>query len=106
MKNDMSRSYLRDKWMRKITAGHSVSASKQKAKNRNKHCQDEMPKNKASKLVVNHCSADVDWLDHPGSFGGHKPRRGGHRRVRGLVRASLKEELRKMLMDDLENLEP
>ena len=101
----MSRSYLRDKWMRKCTTGQSFSRSKLKEVIRNKHRQDEMPKNRASKLVAMHCSADVEWLNHPGSFGGHKPRRGGHRRVSGLVRASLKEELRKKLKEDLAILE-
>lgn len=98
---DMSRSYLRDKWMRKITTGQSSFTSKQKKKPRNKHRQDEMPKNRASKLVEYHCSAWVEWLDHPGYCEGHRPRRGGHRRVSGLVRASLKEELRKRLKEEL-----
>lgn len=99
--NKMSRSYLRDKWMRKRTTGQLYFASKQNNEVRNKHHLDEMPKNRASKLITMHCSADVEWLNHPGSFGGHKPRRGGHRRVSGLVRASLKEELRKRLKEDL-----
>ena len=98
----MSRSFLRDKWMRKLTTGHSFFAAKMDNEERNKHRQDEMPKNRASKLVTMHCSADVNWLNHPGSFGGHKPKRGGHRRVSGLVRASLKEELRKRLKEELE----
>ena len=51
--------------------------------------------------VKTFCSADVEWLDHPGSFGGHKPRKGGHRRVSGLVRASLKEELHRHLKEEL-----
>ena len=88
--------------MRKITTGQSSFRSKRKEKIRNKHRQDEMPKNKASKLVTMHCSADVDWLNHPGYCEGHRPRRGGHRRVSGLVRASLKEELRKRLKEELD----
>ena len=91
--------------MRKITTGQSSFRSKRKEKIRNKHRQDEMPKNRASKLVNMHCSADVEWLNHPGYCEGHRPRRGGHRRVSGLVRASLKEETRKKLKEDLENLE-
>jgi hypothetical protein len=98
----MSRSYLRDKWMRKNTTGQSYFPYTPKDKVRNKHRQDEMPKNKASKLVTMHCSADVDWLNHPGYCEGHRPRRGGHRRVSGLVRASLKEELRKRLKEELD----
>lgn len=88
--------------MRKITTGQSYFPYTPKDKVRNKHRQDEMPKNYPSKLITMHCSADVDWLNHPGSFGGHKPRQGGHRRVSGLVRASLKEELRKRLKEELD----
>ena len=91
--------------MRKRTSGQSSFRSKRKEKTRNKHRQDKMPKNRASKLVNMHCSACVDWLDHPGYCEGHRPRRGGHRRVSGLVRASLKQETRKKLKEDLENLE-
>ena len=88
--------------MREITTGQSFFHTKQKEIIRNKHRQDEMPKNRASKLVYMHCSVCVDWLDHPGYCEGHRPRRGGHRRVSGLVRASLKEELRKRLKEELE----
>ena len=88
--------------MRKRTTSQSYFAAKIFDDVRNKHRQDEMPKNYPSKLITMHCSADVDWLNHPGSFGGHKPRRGGHRRVSGLVRASLKEELRKRLNEELD----
>lgn len=30
-----------------------------------------MPKNCPSRLVLNHCSADVHWLEDSTSFGGH-----------------------------------
>ena len=36
----------------------------------------------------------VSWLQEPGSFGGHKPKKGGHRMVSGIVRAKEKEELK------------
>lgn len=91
----MSRSYLRNKWMKQ-----KIRQSFSKADSRNQYSKDEMPKNRASKLIINHCSADVEWLDHPGSFGGHKPRKGGHRRVSGLVRASLKTELHRHLKEE------
>lgn len=70
---------------------------------KNEHRLNEVPKNRASKLVANHRFADVEWLSRPGSFRGHKPRRGGHRRVSGLVRASLKEELRKKSRKSYDN---
>jgi hypothetical protein len=52
--------------MRKRTTGQSHFAAKMFDEVRNKHRQDEMPKNRASKLVYMHCAADVEWLDHPG----------------------------------------
>ena len=79
----MSRSRLKNKWMKKSYI----------ADGRNPHHLDEMPKNCPSRLITTHCSADVSWLQEPTSFGGHKPRKGGHRMVSGIVRASLKEEL-------------
>lgn len=91
--------------MQKRTTGQSYFAVKMFDEVRNKHRQDEMPKNRASKLVYMHCAADVVWLNHPGYCEGHRPRRGGHRRVSGLVRASLKEETRNKLKEDLENPE-
>lgn len=85
----MSRSHLRSQWMKKK---HDCSNC------RNSHKHDEMPKNVPSRLILEHVdSSKVNWLTHPGSFGGHKPRRGGHRRVSGLVRAALKRELQKQL---------
>ena len=83
----MSRSRLKDKWIKK----------EYHYEGRNPHHLDEMPKNKPSKIVTTHCSASVSWLQEPRNYGGHKPRRGGHRRVSGLVRTSLKEELRRDL---------
>ena len=66
---------------------------------RNPYHLDEMPKNRPSRLITTHCSANVSWLQEPTSFGGHKIRKVGHRQVSGLVRASLKEEFRR----DLQN---
>ena len=63
---------------------------------------DEMPKNKPSRYITTHCSADVSWLQEPGSFGGHRIPKGGHRRVSGLVRAKVKEEVRKHIKTELE----
>ena len=68
----------------------------------NLHRLDEMPKNKPSRYITTHCSADVSWLQEPGSFGGHRIPKGGHRRVSGLVRAKTKEEVRKHIETELE----
>ena len=64
----------------------------------NPHKFDEMPKNRPSKYITTRCG-NVEWLQEPTSFGGHKIRREGHRMVSGIVRAKIKEEIRK----DIEN---
>ena len=81
--------------------GRFVVQSKMKDIGRNPHRLDEMPKNKPSRYITTHCSADVSWLQEPGSFGGHRIPKGGHRRVSGLVRAKVKEEVRKRIETDL-----
>ena len=78
-------------------AGRTFAQSMMKDIDRNPHRLDEMPKNRASRYITTHCSADVSWLQEPGSFGGHRIPKGGHRRVSGLVRAKAKEEVRKHL---------
>ena len=88
----MSRSKLKDKWMRK-----RFGSSK-----RNPHRMDEAPKNRPSKYITTHCSADVAWLQEPTSYGGHRIPQGGHRRVSGLVRAKVKREIRKQLIGELQ----
>ena len=101
----MSKSRLRNKWnkfMKSIYVGHSFIATKMKEPVRNPHRQDEMPKNWPSRLVLTHCSADVSWLEDSTSFGGHSRPKGGHRRVSGLVRASLRNETRKMILEQLQ----
>ena len=101
----MSRSILKNKYIRTLWKGRSNFAAKANDPVRNTHRQDEAPKNRPSKLVLNHCSADVDWLQDSTSFGGHSRPSGGHRRVSGLVRASLKEEERKVLEESLSELD-
>ena len=81
--------------------GHSFFAAKMNNPVRNPHRQDEMPKNWPSRLVITHCSADVGWLEDSTSFGGHSRPAGGHRRVSGLVRASLKSEARREILEQL-----
>ena len=98
----MSRSYLRNKWMRKITDGRSFFRTKSHIMPRNKHRQDEMPKNQPSRYIVERIGfAKVYRLQEPGSFGGHKPHKGGHARVSGLVRAKVKAEYRKQINSEL-----
>ena len=100
----MSRSRLRSKYMRTRYDGHSFFAAKMKDPVRNPYRQDEMPKNRPSRLVLTHCSADIGWLEDSTSFGGHSRPRGGHRRVSGLVRASLRNETRKLIVEQLQEI--
>ena len=93
----MSRSRLRNRWVRRRENLDDITSSNGR---KNKHRLDNMPQTRPSRTVSSHCSADIDWMEHPGSFGGHKPRPGGHRLVSGLVRASLKREWQKKLLDE------
>lgn len=98
----MSRSRLKDKFMRRCYTGRSKKSWNGDVPTRNPHRLDEMPKNTPSKLVLMHCSAVVEWLEDSISVvGGHSRSAGGHRRVSGLVRASLKEETRKQMLEQL-----
>ena len=85
--------------MRALWMGRSNFAAKRDI--HNPHRQDEAPKNRPSKLVSMHCSADISWLEDAGSFGGHSRPKGSHRRVSGLVRASLKRESRRLMLEQL-----
>ena len=90
--------------MRSLYKGHSLFTAKMSDPVRNPHRQDEMPKNKPSRLVSMHCcSSKVDWLQDSTSFGGHSRPKGGHRRVSGLVRASLKREARRLILEQIED---
>ena len=60
------------------------------------------PRNSPSRYITTHTSADVSWLQESTSFGGHSIPKGGHRRVSGLVRANVKEEIRKQIEEELE----
>ena len=98
----MSRSKLRNKFMRRCYRGQSFKSSKWDDPIRNPHRQDEMPKNSPSKLVLIHCPAvKVEWLQSPSTFRGHACPKNGHRMVSGLVRASLKREQRKQMLEQL-----
>ena len=99
----MSRSKLRNKWMQKRYKGFRryIAISDKKDIDRNPHRLDEVPKNRASRYITSHCSADVEWLQESTSFGGHSIPKGGHRRVSGLVRANVKEEIRKEIESEL-----
>ena len=101
----MSRSKLRNKWMRRMYQGveRYFAISNMKDIGRNSHRQDEVPKNRPSRYITTHCSAYVHWLQESTSFGGHSIPKGGHRRVSGLVRASVKEEVRKQIEQELTN---
>ena len=101
----MSRSKLRNKWMRKLYAKPCWSYMRRNMQDsdRNPHRQDEMPKNYPSKFITTRCGDQkVRWLQESTSFGGHSIPKGGHRRVSGIVRAKVKEEVRK----EIENSDP
>ena len=87
----MSKSKLRNKWMRKLYAKSSWSYMR-----RNIQDPDHNPR-----YIAEHCSAYVHWLQESTSFGGHSIPKGGHRRVSGLVRASVKREVRKEIESEL-----
>lgn len=98
----MSRSELRNKFMRTKWSCISNWVGKRGKVSSNPHRQDEAPKNRPSKFVTMHCSANVSWLEDSTSFGGHLRPKGGHRRVSGLVRASLRKEMRKLIIEQLQ----
>lgn len=80
------------------------SAAKADLPVRNEHRQDECPKNKPSKFITTRCSfSKVAWLQESTSFGGHKIPKGGHRKVSGIVRAKVREEIRREIEDANDN---
>lgn len=87
---------MRTRWLSKWSAKRAKEIH-------NPHRQDEAPKNRPSKLITMNCSAIVSWLEDSTSFGGHSRPKGGHRRVSGLVRASLRNETRKLIMEQLQD---
>ena len=98
----MSKSRLRNKWMRKKYAKSDClyMCMNKQGSGHNPHRLDEAPKNRPSRYITEHCSASVHWLQESTSFGGHSIPKGGHRRVSGLVRANVKREVNKQI--DLE----
>ena len=97
----MSRSKLRDRYMRRCYTGRSFKSSKWDAPVRNPHRHDEMPKNNPSKLVLIHCHCSINRMMGWSTFRGHSCSTGAHRQVRGLVRACLKREHRKEMLEQL-----
>lgn len=91
--------------MRKQYAGSNRSYMRRNMQDpdHNPHRLDEVPKNRPSRYVTTHCSASVHWLQESTSFGGHRIPKGGHRRVSGLVRASVKREISKQVASELYN---
>ena len=96
----MSRSKLHNKFIRKQWNGRSLFMAKADLPVRNEHRQDECPKNRPSKFITTRCSLNkVAWLQESTSFGGHKIPKGGHRKVSGIVRAKVREEVRREIDD-------
>ena len=87
----MSRSKLQSKLMRKRYANVEGNTNEVC---RNPHRLDEVPKNRPSKYITKHCDWGlVSWLQESTSYGGHSIPKGGHRRVCGIVRARVKEDV-------------
>lgn len=98
----MSRSKLNNKYKRKHWKGWSFFAAKADLPVRNEHRQDGCPKNKPSKFITARCSlSKVAWLQESTSFGGHSIPKGGHRKVSGIVRAKVREEVRRDIEDQI-----
>ena len=96
----MSHSILHNKFMRKQWNGRSLFMAKADLPVRNEHRQDECPKNRPSKFITTRCSLNkVAWLQESTSFGGHKIPKGGHPQVSGIVRAKVREEVRREIDD-------
>lgn len=94
----MSRSYLRNKYMRKCALEYSkmgvvVGDSK------NKHKRDEVPKNRASKSITKYYNGDIENLNRPTYCSGHSTNK-GRRMVSGLVRAAKKRETQRLLKEE------
>lgn len=86
----MSRSILKDKHIRKLMRKLYNN------KGNNSHKHDEMPKNRVPKHISRFIDGShLQWLQEPGSFGGHKIHLAGHRMVSGIIRQKTKEEIRK-----------
>ena len=63
-------------------------------------------RNHPSKFITARCNGiKVAWLQESTSFGGHSIPKGGHRRVSGIVRASLKEETRKEIHEQMREID-
>lgn len=98
----MSRSRLRNKFIRSKWIGHLIFASKANDPVRNVHRQDEVPKNKPSRYITQRIGfSKVAWLQESTSFGGHSIPQGGHRMVSGIVRAKVREEVRMEIEENI-----
>ena len=95
----MSRSRLRNKFMRKRSElVEEINSASEGKVVRNKHRRDEMPKNHPSRYILERIGfSKVSWLQESTSFGGHSIPTGGHRKVSGIVRAKVKEEVREQI---------
>jgi len=97
----MSRSRLRDKHMKKLyRGGHVPWYRYNESETDNEYRLDELPKNKGSRYITERCS-NFEWLQRAPNFGGHKPKKGGHRMVSGIVRAKVKGEIQEEINNEL-----
>ena len=66
------------------------------------HRLDEVPKNRPSRYITTHSSNFVERYQESESSTGHRIPKGSYRMVSGLVCASIKEEVRKRIKEELE----
>ena len=88
--------------MRKQWKGRFLFIAKADHPVRNEHRQDECLKNKPPKFITTRCSfSKVARLQEFTSYGGHKIPKGGHRKVSGIVRTKVREEVRREIVNEL-----
>ena len=87
----MSRSYLRDKYV-KACWEHNITS-------RNPHHYDEKSKNSLSKLISRLCPSAWEYKQK-GSRQGHQVNNEGRRIASGIVRAKLKEETKREIQQE------
>ena len=90
----MSRSILKSKFLKRGWE-HRIT--------RNPNRIDEMPQNHPSKFISCRCpSIKVDWVQGHCPTWGHHPDKHGRTRINGIVRQKAKEEIRREILEYLQ----
>lgn len=91
---NMSRSLLKSKFLKEIWPRKGSS---------NPNRLDEMPRNRPSKFISCRCrSIKVEWVQQHCTTWGHRPVKNGHSRISGIVRQKVKEEIRREIIDQMQ----